>query len=245
MALHDFLLIFTGLVSEILGTVSGFGSSTYFVPIALFFEKFTFVITITALLHTFSNAFKIWLFRHHFDPRLFLRMAVPSILFCGVGALLIPATNLDLIKSLLGFFLMSFTVLSWIRSRNKSVLSDRKILILSTLSGFLTGLLGTGGALRGMALSALHIPKESFVLLSSGIDIGGDILRLGMYLSRGYMEWDQWYYIPSLLVAASIGTFIGKKILGRISQHAFEKIVYVLTFTSGLILTVNGLRSFL
>lgn len=245
MALHDFLLIFAGLVSEILGTVSGFGSSTYFVPVALFFEKFSFVVTITAILHTFSNALKIWMFRDHFSPKLFLRMAVPSILFCGVGALLIPATNLDLIKSLLGFFLMSFTVLSWIRSRNKSALSDRKILILSTLSGFLTGLLGTGGALRGMALSALHIPKESFVFLSSGIDIGGDILRLGMYLSRGYMEWDQWYYIPSLLIAASIGTFIGKKILGRISQHAFEKIVYALTFTSGLILTVNGLRSFL
>lgn len=244
MAFHDFLLIFAGLVSEILGTVSGFGSSTYFVPVALFFEKFTFVVTITAFLHTFSNTFKIWMFRDHFNPRLFVRMAIPSILFCGAGALLIPRTNLELIKLLLGFFLMGFTILSWIRARKKSVLSDKKILILSSLSGFLTGLLGTGGALRGMALSALHLPKESFVFLSSGIDIGGDVLRLGLYLSRGYMEWDQWYYFPCLLIAASIGTFIGKKILGRIPQHTFEVIVYVLTFTSGLLLTVNALRSF-
>lgn len=245
MAFHDFLLIFVGLISEIIGTISGFGSSTYFVPIALFFEKFSFVITITAILHTFSNLFKIWMFRHTFNPKLFVKMALPSILFCGLGALLVPTTNLDLIKLLLGIFLMSFTALSWFRSHHKNSLSDEKILMLSTISGFLTGFLGTGGALRGLALSALNIPKESFVFLSSGIDIGGDLLRLGMYLSKGYMEWSQWYYIPFLFVAATIGTNLGKRILKRIPQHIFEKTVLFFTFGSGLLLSINALTRIL
>lgn len=243
MNAHDFLIVFLGLISEIIGTVSGFGSSTYFVPMASFFEKFTFVITLTAILHSFSNFFKIYLFRQYFKKDLFIKMAIPSVLFCLIGATLTSESRLDLIKLILGLFMMLFSILSYINLSSPKKLGSKTILLLSSVSGFLTGFIGTGGALRGLALSALNISKESFVFLSSSIDVGGDLIRLIVYLKKGYMEWDQWFYIPFLFIAASIGTQLGKKILKRVPQILFEKVVLVLTFGSGSLLVINSIKS--
>jgi len=54
-----FLFFFIALFSEIVGTVAGFGSSVFFVPLAGFFFDFHTVLALTSLLHVFSNAAKL------------------------------------------------------------------------------------------------------------------------------------------------------------------------------------------
>lgn len=239
MQWHDIIIAFIGYVSEVIGTVSGAGSSTYFVPLASLFEDFTFVITLTAFLHSVSNLFKIHLFRRTVSLRELLRYALPSVLFCGLGALLVPYANLKILKIILGVFLMVISILKGFEFVKKARFSNRTNTCIISISGFLTGLIGTGGALRAIALSHMHITKEAFVLLSSTIDIGGDLLRLVLYLYHGYMNWNEWYYIPLLLIAAWLGTYTGKYILTRISQKSFERIVLIFTGISGFALVIK------
>lgn len=245
MRSHDLIIVFFGTISEVIGTISGFGSSTYFVPLALFFENFTFVITITAFLHTFSNLFKIFYFRKEHQRELLLKLVLPSVALCALGALFVTETNIDLIKLSLGLFMLVLSALAFINISRPQRLSANKAIALCSLSGFLTGFIGTGGAIRGIALGGLNLSKEAFVYLSSMIDTGGDVLRLSIYLSKGYMEWEQWYYLPLLFVAASIGTYIGKKMLARIPQLTFEKIVLVFTSISGVLLIWNAAQNML
>ena len=51
MQWHDIGLGFLAFISETVGTVSGFGSSTFFVPMAVFLESFHMVLALTAILH--------------------------------------------------------------------------------------------------------------------------------------------------------------------------------------------------
>ena len=111
--------------------------------------------------------------------------------------------------------------------------------VLAAISGFSTGFVGTGGAIRGLALAALQLPKNSFVVISSAIDIGGDLIRTIIYLRNGFMDWGQWFYLPLLAVAAFAGANIGKLILNRINQVQFEKIVAVFIFLSGLMMLIE------
>ena len=55
------------LLAEIVGTVGGFGSSLFFVPLAIHFFGFHRALGITAMLHLFSNVSKIALFREGID----------------------------------------------------------------------------------------------------------------------------------------------------------------------------------
>ncbi|MDX1550365.1 MAG: hypothetical protein R3278_07445, partial [Lysobacter spongiicola] len=55
------LFLALALLAEVAGTVGGFGSSVFFVPIANFFFDFESVLGITALFHLASNASKLGL----------------------------------------------------------------------------------------------------------------------------------------------------------------------------------------
>lgn len=233
MNLHDLALVFCAFVSEILGTLSGFGSSTFFVPIALQIESFKLVLALTAILHCFGNFFKIFLFRKDFLWAHFYQMAIPSVVMTGIGALMTVTFSTDLMTKILGAFLILFSIYS-LFFKKKALLPKWLAIFFSALSGFLTGFIGTGGALRGLALSALQLPKNSFVALSSSIDIGGDFLRAFIYLKNGFMDWSQWFYLPLLAIAAFAGAHLGKRILSRINQIQFERIVSVFILFSGI-----------
>lgn len=80
------LFILLALLAEILGTVGGFGSSVFFVPVANFFLDFQSVLGLTALFHLSSNITKIGLFRKGVDWKLVLLIGIPAILFVILGA---------------------------------------------------------------------------------------------------------------------------------------------------------------
>lgn len=240
MHLHDLGLIILAFVSEILGTLSGFGSSTFFVPSALLVETFKFVLILTAILHCFGNLFKIVLFRKDFQARPFCQIAIPSIILTGVGALLTAMLSTEFMVRSLGIVLMLISAFSFFAKKRTQLLPKKATTMLAAASGFFTGLVGTGGAIRGLALTALQLPKNSFVAVSSAVDLGGDLVRAIIYLRNGYMDWGQWFYIPFLAIAAFAGAKLGKKILNRISQIQFEKIVVVFIFFSGLMMVIEG-----
>ena len=58
-----FIFFILALLAEIVGTISGFGSSILFVPLASLLLDFKIVLGITAVFHVFSNISKIFLFK--------------------------------------------------------------------------------------------------------------------------------------------------------------------------------------
>lgn len=228
------MLALVGLLSELLGTVSGFGSSTFFVPVARLLESMSFVLALTAILHCFGNFTKLLAFRSFVRPGLLLRLGIPSVALSAVGAILSSHVSIDGLTRFLGGALVLVATLKLVLGRNLLRLNMPTSAALCGLSGLSTGLVGTGGAIRGIALSGLALGSHEFVALSSAIDLGGDLLRAAIYLRQGYMDWDQWYYLPALGVAALGGALLGRAILGRIDQARFEKIVAIFVLMSGL-----------
>ena len=231
--------ILLALVAEILGTVGGFGSSMFFVPIASYFLDFHSVLGITALFHVLSNVTKIGFFHKGFDKKLIINLGVPAVVFVVLGAFLskyIPTRWLEL--ALAAFLIIVST----------TFLLFKKITIKPTtansvsggvLSGFVAGLLGTGGAIRGMTLAAFNLRMEVFIATSAIIDLAIDSSRAVVYGLNGYIHRDDLYLIPILLVVSIIGTYIGKRILARISEKGFQKIVLILIFCTGIVTIIK------
>lgn len=86
--LENFLPVFIilTLLAEILGTLGGFGSSVFFVPIANFFLDFNSVLAITALFHLSSNFAKIAIFKKGFNKKIVITLGIPTVLFVSIGA---------------------------------------------------------------------------------------------------------------------------------------------------------------
>lgn len=234
MGLHDLILILFAFISEFIGTLTGFGSSTLFLPLATYIESFQLVLALTAILHCFGNTSRILIFKNQFNLSLFVKLGLPSIALAGLGAHFTSYANPEHLQRALGAVLVPLSLVLFFQKKNHRKMPEWAAVTLSGLSGLVTGFVGTGGAIRGIALMALNLEKNVFVVLSASIDIGGDLLRTIIYLRNGYMDWSQWFYLPLLGIAAFVGARVGKRVLNHINQTRFDRIVAFFIFLSGM-----------
>lgn len=228
------IFIILAILAEVLGTVGGFGSSVYFVPIANFFLDFQSVLGITALFHLSSNISKIALFKKGFDKRIALTLGIPAIIFVSVGAWLSKYLDPTILTYLLGAFLIALSLVFLLFKKLVVSPNTKNAVIGGSLSGLSAGILGTGGAIRGITLAAFKMDKNKFIATSAVIDLGVDFSRSIVYYMNGYMHKEHLYLVPILLVVSILGTWIGKKILDKITQEQFRSFVLFLILGIGI-----------
>jgi uncharacterized membrane protein YfcA len=233
--LFNFLFFLTAFFAELIGTVGGFGSSVFFVPLAALFFSMQTVLALTSILHVFSNAAKLLLFRKHVDYKLLLLMGLPSILLVIVGAHFSTWMDFRYSSLILGAFLIVLSSLLYIYPDLRIPPLRSNAIICGGIAGFLAGLIGTGGAIRGLTLAAFNLEKSIFVATSAAIDLGVDLSRMVVYLENDFLQPQYYPYIPVLFLIAFAGSFAGRLILKRIEQRDFRKIVLILIFSIGIV----------
>ncbi|NHM07544.1 sulfite exporter TauE/SafE family protein [Flavobacterium sp. CYK-4] len=232
-ALILFLLL--ALLAEILGTVGGFGSSLFFVPIAGYFMDFHSVLAVTALFHLSSNLIKIVVFRQGFNKNLILKVGIPAVLLVFVGAHLTRFLDTAFLEIGLSLFLIVLSLALLIFKNIEFQPNNVNAITGGALSGFLAGLVGTGGAIRGLTLAAFGLDKMTFLATSAIIDLGIDSSRSFAYFLNGFVKPDMLPLILWLMLVSIIGTYVGKKILFYISESQFKNIVLGLVLLTGII----------
>lgn len=236
---YFFLLL--ALLAEIVGTIGGFGSSVFFVPIGNFYFDFYSVLGLTAVFHVSSNLSKIVLFKKGLDKRLLLYIGIPSVLFVIIGGILSKFGNDLWLKIILGVFLIVFSLFFLIKKEIIVMPSNKNAIYGGSLSGFSAGLLGTGGAIRGLTMAAFNLEKNVFIATSAFIDFMIDLTRSFVYYGNGYITKEILIYIPFLIVIGWIGTYLGKLILNKIPQEKFKQLSLSLILIIGVITLIEVL----
>lgn len=231
-----FLLL--AFLAEVLGTVSGFGSSILFVPVASLYFDFKTVLGVTAVFHVFSNVSKIFLFRKGVDKAIVLKLGIPAVVLVIVGAVIttyLPSAQIELGMNIILLLLALYLVINF----NKTVRQTNTNLYLGgALSGFIAGIAGSGGAIRGITLTAFHLSKDVFIATSAFIDLGVDLSRAVVYTSNGYFSKQYIFLIPFLIGISILGSYVGKLILKRTSEKVFRYLVLgVIVLTAGIQIT--------
>lgn len=227
-----FLLAF---ISEVIGTVAGFGSSVFFVPLAGLFFDFHTVLALTSILHVFSNAAKLIFFGRHVQWRLLFLLGLPSIAAVIIGAYLSARLEFKFTELMLGLFLIGFSLLLLFKPGLRLAPNVTNAIVGGGLAGFLAGLIGTGGAIRGLVLAAFDLEKNVFVATSAAIDSGVDFSRMIVYLRSNFLGRESYWYVPGLFLIAFAGSYLGKVLLNRIEQRAFRKIALAFVLLIGAI----------
>lgn len=232
---HLSYFILLALLAEILGTIGGFGSSLFFVPIASYFLDFQSVLGITAVFHVSSNISKIALFRKGIDKHLMIYLGIPAVISVIIGAIISKYVNVKMLEIVLALFLSVLSILLLVFRNFQLKPSRFNSVSGGLLSGFIAGLIGTGGAIRGIVLSTYNLSTDVFIATSAVIDLGIDASRSVVYFLNGYVHRDDLYLLPILFVVSFVGTLIGKQILKKFSQAQFKTIVLLLIMITGFV----------
>jgi uncharacterized membrane protein YfcA len=229
------IFIALALLSEILGTVGGFGSSMFFVPIASYFLDFHSVLGVTAVFHVSSNLTKIFFFRKGYDKKLLLTIGLPAIIFVIIGAYLSKSFDIRILEIVLAVFVMTVSL---------TLLIFRHFSLKPTL----VNSIGGGVDFRIYSRAARHRwcytwhyacriqPQNGGIHRYFGHHRSGvDSCRTVVYALNGYIHPENLKLSIILLFVSIAGTYIGKKVLTLISEEQFKSIVLVLVFITGII----------
>lgn len=233
------LFIILAFIAEIVGTVSGFGSSILFVPIASMYFDFKVVLGITAVFHVFSNLSKIGLFRKGINKEIAIKLGIPAIIFVLIGAWATTLFNTAELELSMNFLIIAIAIYLLINFNKKIAQTNKNLYLGGVLSGLLAGLVGTGGAIRGITLAAFQLPKDVFIATSALIDLGVDASRAVVYVSNGYFEKQYLFLIPFLIGISLLGSYIGKLILKKTSEKYFRYFVLIVVVVTSIFHTIK------
>jgi uncharacterized membrane protein YfcA len=240
---EEILFFISALLAEIIGTMAGFGSSTIFLPLALLFVDFKTAIILVAIFHLFGNLSRIIFFRQGFDKRIILQFGLPSVLLSLLGAFLIGIVPQPVLKLILGIFLV-VTSISFLAKPGLKFPANIHIFIAGgSATGFITALVGTGGALRASLLQGFNIEKVKYIATAATIALATDATRIPVYISQGFLTEQYYLYLPILLAIALAGSFIGRKIVRRIDQEKFRKMVLVAIILVSIKFIIDGVQA--
>jgi len=242
--LADIIFLVIGFFSEVVGTMAGFGSSTIYLPLASYFVDFKTALVLVAIFHLFGNIGRITFFRHGLEKRVLLLFGVPSFLLSLLGATLVGDLSQTLLKLMLGIFLIAFSVTFLVRPKLAFPANSKTLLLGGGISGFIVGLIGTGGALRATFLTGLKLDKEKYIATAAVIALGTDATRIPSYVASGFLTEQYYYFIPILFGIALGGSFVGRKIVNRINQGKFKKIVLIAIILASIKFIVDGIAGF-
>jgi uncharacterized membrane protein YfcA len=254
------ILIFTiTCFFSLLTFYSGFGLGTLLTPVMMLFFPFDIAIALTGIVHLFNNLLKFLLVKKHIDWNVFLRFGLPAIVLALIGSsVLLYTSHLPVLKTyqmfgktfriepmklIIALLLIIFTLMDFI-PKLKNFSFDKKYLFLGgALSGFFGGLSGNQGALRTVFLIKSGLSKEAFVATSVAVSTAVDLTRIGVY-SQQLISINLHTTIHLFIFALSgalIGTWIGNRLLKKITMNKIQKITTVFLIVIAFLLGIGFL----
>jgi hypothetical protein len=144
---------------------------------------------------------------------------------------------------MLGIFLIVISATFLLRPKLAFPANTKSLVLGGGISGFIVGLIGTGGALRASFLTGLKMEKEKYIATAAVIALGTDATRIPSYVSAGFLSEQYYYLIPILFATAVAGSYVGRKIVTRIDQDKFKKMVLTAIILASIKFIVDGLQS--
>ena len=135
-----FYIALLTFVAAIIGTITGFGTSTLMIPVLVLFLPPVEAIFLVAVIHWFGDLWKISLFRQGLDFKLVLWFGIVGLITSYVGASVSLGIDQSRLPRILGIFLAFYTIFLLYQSRFKIPASPFTAFSGGALSGFLAGL---------------------------------------------------------------------------------------------------------
>lgn len=234
------LFFIAAFISIFVGTIAGFGTSTILLPIALIFVDFKSALVLVAITHLAGNFGAATFFRQGLDKRLILLFGVPSVILTVLGAYIVAYIPQNILTALLGIILLIFSIYSFKKPDFKFNATKINNILGGSLSGFLQGFMGIGGPLRGSFLISYGLDKATYIATLAAVAVLIDLARIPVYFSSNLLDVQFYYCIPPLIVIGILGSYTGKKVVKKIPQDTFRKIILVAIGISSLLLIYSG-----
>jgi uncharacterized membrane protein YfcA len=239
----DVVVIIVSIVAGAIAAVTGFGIGSLLTPLLALQVETKLAVAAVSLPHVIGTALRFWLLRGGIDRRVFWNFGLTSAAGGLAGALLHGWASNRWLTVVFGALLLFVAGSEATGLARRMRFHGSVAWIAGAASGLLGGLVGNLGGIRSAALLGFNLSKKAFVATATAVALLVDGARMPVYLVTQSDDLIAlWQAIAVASVGVVIGTVLGSRVLVRIPESWFRRILAVILAVLGGAMLLRGLR---
>jgi uncharacterized membrane protein YfcA len=236
----DVIVAAVAAVAGMVASVAGFGIGSLLTPVLALQVGTKLAVSLVSLPHMGGTLLRFWILRAHVDRRVLLNFGIASAV-CGlVGAVLHAYLTSVVLSRIFGGLLVLAGISSLVGLMERLHLPRWAAWVAGGLSGIFGGLVGNQGSIRSAALLGFHVPRDAFVATATAIALLVDMGRVPVYVAtQGSAILQHWPHVIIGLSGVIVGTLVGARVLRRIPENIFRRLVGLLVLAIGIYMLVR------
>jgi len=231
----DAILASVAAVAGAIASVTGFGVGSLLTPTLAAEAGTKAAVAAVTIPHVIASAIRFWQLRTHVDWKVVKSFGLTSATGGLVGALLHGYLQSGLLTALFALLLIFAGAAGATGLAERMRFRGAGAWIAGALSGLFGGLVGNQGGIRSAAMLGFDVRRDAFVGTATAVALIVDAARLPAYLYTDGPEMLRlWPQIAWMTVGVVFGTLLGKRLLRRLPEKTFRRVVGVLILLLGV-----------
>lgn len=235
---HLYPVIFlAGLLAYIVSTLSGGGGSLLLVPVLNLLIGAKATPPVINLGNLIGEPVRIILFWKDIQWRV-VRYYLPSATIGTVlGAIVFSNLRLEWLQIAVGLFLISTIFQYRFGKENESFKMKLSWFIpIGFFVEFLSTIIGAVGPVLNPFYLNYGLEKEKMIATKTANSFFIGLVQISSYAGLGMLSGNLWVYGLAMGLGASVGNWIGKRLLKKVSGDIFRKLVIGMMVLSGILM---------
>ncbi|MDP8967613.1 MAG: sulfite exporter TauE/SafE family protein [Actinomycetota bacterium] len=222
-----------------IAAVSGFGGAVVLLPILVAALGARDAVIALTLAQLAGNGSRVVFNRDDIDRAVVGWFALGAVPLALLGGVAFAAAPVDLLRVLLGAFLIAAVAWRRLRRRPPPRPPLRSFSALGGVFGFLSALLGSVGPLLAPFFLAYGLTKTAYIGTEAAATIIMHTTKLVAYTGTGVLATGA--ALTGLALAPSMiaGSWLGKRLLARLNERTFATIIDAVLLASGTLLVLD------
>jgi uncharacterized protein len=234
------LLLAGAFVASIVAAVAGFGGAAIMLPILVALFGPRDAIPILAIAGLVSNGSRVALNRGAISWPIVGWFALGGIPAALIGGFLFAAAPLESLTRLIGAFLLASVAWRHLQPRPSDVLGPRTFTAIGAVFAFASALVGSIGPIMAPFFLAAGLVKSAYIGTEAAASVVMQVAKLVAYgiaaILTPFMGALGLLMVPAMLA----GSWIGKRIVDRMSERIFIAVIEVVLVVTGLVFLIGG-----
>jgi uncharacterized membrane protein YfcA len=235
------LLFLAAVLAGAIASLAGFGIGSVLTPLLALSVGAKQAVVAVSIPHLAATAIRFWSLRGQIDRHVLKHFGISSAAGGLMGALLGTRFGSPVLAYILGGLLIFAGLTGLTGVAKKMRFGERAAWFGGALSGMLGGLVGNQGGVRSAALLGFNLAPRAFVATATAIALIVDGARMPVYFfSNPETVRHLALWIALMTLGGAIGTVAGARVLSRVPEIWFRRLVSLLILSLGAVM-LSGL----
>ncbi len=233
------VLVVVAFGASTLAAVAGFGGSVILLPFLVSAVGLREAIPVLTVAQLIGNASRVWFNRRELSYPVIGWFALGGIPTAALGGYLFASAPLPALTRLLGGFLLLMVAL---RLANRPIpkISTRSFTLLGAVSSLISALVGSVGPLMAPFFLAYGLMRGAYIGTEAACTVVMHVTKLLAYGRFSLLSTDNVLFGLALGSVMIFGSLAGKRILDRVSERLFVRLIELTLTVMGLYFLLHG-----